>query len=264
MNRILKLFAALMPISLICAQHGTAGNPQMNSAQEIHRQRAVQMNELAGKVHSPDDSRRLVDMIAEMFADELPPAWATRSMRDRVAHAEYESATDPARLVPEQRIVDAWNKYVEEIGAPPETRVNVAEIHNLRDGYYATAQLLWSRGSQNVWTMPNISAVGPDEKVAGGCRAVEALRVVWDLADQFDDLRAARERVQKGVMASDQIKQSWGASASGPMRSEIRVYVRDNPVEVAEIRYIREHGATGFSHAIEGLIYDLFPPQTQV
>jgi hypothetical protein len=48
------------------------------------------------------------------------------------------------------------------------------------------------------------------------------------------------------------------------MRSEIRVYVRDNPVEVAEIRYIREHGATGFSHAIEGLIYDLFPPQTQV
>ena len=108
----------------------------MNSAYEIHRQRAVQMNELAGKVQSPSDSRRLVDMIAEMFADELPPELATRTIRDRVAHAEYESATDPARLVPEQRIVDAWNKYVEEIGAPPETRVNVAEIHNLHDGHY--------------------------------------------------------------------------------------------------------------------------------
>ena len=75
---------------------------------------------------SPVDSRRLVDLIAEMFADELPPAWATGSIRDRVAHSEYESAIDPAGLVPERRIVDAWNKYVEEIGAPQETRVSVA------------------------------------------------------------------------------------------------------------------------------------------
>jgi hypothetical protein len=265
MNRILKFFAALMPISLICVQHGTAGNPQMNSAYEIHRQRAVQMNELAGKIQSPGDSRRLVDMIAEMFADKLPPAWATGRIRDRVAHAEYESATDPARPVPEQRIVDAWNKYVEEIGASQETRVSVAEIHNLRDGYYAMARVLWSRGSQNVWTMPNIYAVGPDEKVADGCRAVEALRVVWDLANIFDNLRGARERVPKGVMVSDQFKQTLEAPASGQMRSEARIYttVLDNPVRVAEMRYIREHGAAGLNHAIEGLIYDLFPPQTQ-
>jgi hypothetical protein len=265
MNRSLKLFAALMPISLLCAQHSTAGNPQMNSAYEIHRQRAVQMNELAGKIQSPGDSRRLVDMIAEMFADELPPAWGTRTIRDRVAHAEYESATDPARLVPEQRIVDAWNKYVEEIGAPQETRVSVAEIHNLRDGHYATARLLWSRGSQTVWTMPNIYAVGPNEKVADGCRAVEALRVVWDLANIFDNLRGARERVPKGVMVSDMVKQQLEAPASGQTRSEARVEAGkvDNPVRVAEMRYIREHGATGLSHAIEGLIYDLFPPQTQ-
>src|SRR5258705_12904964 len=94
MNRLLKLFAALMPISLICALHG---NPQMNSAYEIHRQHAVQINELAGKIQSPGDSRMLVDMIAEMFADELPPALATRSIRDRVAHAEYELAIDPSR-----------------------------------------------------------------------------------------------------------------------------------------------------------------------
>jgi hypothetical protein len=265
MNRILKFFAALMPISLIGAQYGTAGNPQMNSAYEIHRQRAVQMNELAGKVQSPADSRRLVDMIAEMFADKLPPAWATGSIRDRVAHAEYESAIDPTRLVPEQRIVDAWNKYVEEIGASQETRVSVAEIHNLRDGYYAMARVLWSRGSQSVWTMPNMYAVGPDEKVADGCRAVEALRVVWDLANIFDNLRGARDRVPKGVMVSDMVKQQLEAPASGQTRSEARLVAGkvDNPVRIAEMRYIREHGAIGLSHAIEGLIYDLFPPQSQ-
>ncbi len=154
---------------------------------------------------------------------------------------------------------------MEEIGAPQETRVDVAEIHNLRDGYYTMARALWSRGSQNVWTMPNIYAVRPDEKVADGCRAVEALRVIWVLANLFDNLRGARESVKKWVMLSDQFKQSQGASASGPTRSEVRIYVglRDNPVEVAEMRYIREHGATGLSHAIEALIYDLFPPQTQ-
>jgi hypothetical protein len=47
--------------------------------------------------------------------------------------------------------------------------------------------------------MPNIYAVGPDEKVADGCRAVEALRVVWDIANQVENLRSARERVQKGA-----------------------------------------------------------------
>ncbi len=39
-----------------------------------------------------------VDMIAEAFADELPTAWGTQTIRDRVTHVEYESAIDPARL----------------------------------------------------------------------------------------------------------------------------------------------------------------------
>jgi hypothetical protein len=114
--------------------------------------------------------------------------------------------------------------------------------------------------------MPNIYAVGRNEKVADGCRAVETLRVVWDLANIFDNLRGARESVQKGVMLSDQIKHSQEAPASAQTRSEARLEVLkvDNPVRVAEMQYIREHGATGFSHAIEGLIYNLFPPQTQV
>jgi hypothetical protein len=163
------------------------------------------MNDLAGHIRTIDDSRTLVDMIARMFADELPPELATGSIRDRVAHAEYASVTDPARLVPEQRVVDAWNKYVQVIGAPGEALVNVVEIHNLRDGYYATARVLWNRGSQSIWTMPNIYDVGRDGKMADGCRAVEALRVIWDITNQFDNLRGARERVRKGILVSDSL-----------------------------------------------------------
>jgi hypothetical protein len=271
MNRRLILVAASTTlISLSPAQQERAGNPRMstqpsNSAYQVHRQAAIQMNELAGHIRSLDDSRMFVDMIATVFADDLPPEWATRSIRDRVAHAEYESATDPARLVPEQRIVDAWNKYVQEIGAPEEALVNVAEIHNLRDGYYISARLLWRRGSQNIWTMPNIYAVVPNEKVADGCRAVETLRTIWDIANQFENLRCARERVQKGTLVSDWFRQLQETPASGQGQSEVRfqAVMRDNPVEAAEMRYVREHGETGLSHAIEGLIHDLFPPQTE-
>ena len=100
MNRKLILVAAATTlISLSPAQQDRAGNPQMSmqpsiSANEIHRQAAIQMNELAGHIRSLSDSRRFVDMIAKMFADDLAPKWASRSIRDRVAHAEYESATD--------------------------------------------------------------------------------------------------------------------------------------------------------------------------
>ena len=82
--------------------------------------------------------------------------WATNTLRDRLALAEYQSAIDPTKLISEQRIADAWNKYVREIGAPEEALVNIAEIHNLRDAFYVEAQLLWSRGSQSIWTMPDI------------------------------------------------------------------------------------------------------------
>ena len=54
------------------------------------------------------------------------------------------------RLVPEHRIVDVWNQYVREIGAPDEAIVTAAEIHNMRDGSFTGAQLMWARGNQTI------------------------------------------------------------------------------------------------------------------
>jgi len=101
---------------------------------ERHRQAVVQLNELAGRIHSEADALAFVDGIADIFADSLPAAWAGPSIRQRVAHAEYEAISDPLRLIPEQRIADVWNEYVREIGAPEEAVVNAAEIHSMRDG----------------------------------------------------------------------------------------------------------------------------------
>jgi hypothetical protein len=74
------------------------------------------------------------------------------SIRQR-AHAECESVRNPVTLIPEQRIVDVWNQYVKEIGAPDEAIVSVAEIHNMRDGSFTVAQLMWARGNQTFWTI---------------------------------------------------------------------------------------------------------------
>src|SRR6266571_375456 len=114
---------------------------------ERHRQAAIRMNELAAHINSEADARAFVDAVADMFADNLPPAWATRGIRERIAHAEYEAVSNPLRQIPEQRIADVWNKYVREIGASEEALVTAAEIHSMRDATFAMGQVMWSRGT---------------------------------------------------------------------------------------------------------------------
>jgi hypothetical protein len=68
---------------------------------EKHRQEAARINDLAGHLKTESDAEALVDSVAEMFADSLPPAWATQGIRHRLAQAEFEAATDPAKLIPD-------------------------------------------------------------------------------------------------------------------------------------------------------------------
>jgi hypothetical protein len=84
--------------------------------------------------------------------------------------------------------------------------VTVAEIHNIRDAELTITQNLWSRGYQTIWLIPNIYAVGTDGRIAEGCRAIEAIRVIYDLYRFPQNLRSARDRVKKGVLVSEQVK----------------------------------------------------------
>jgi hypothetical protein len=135
------------PLILEAPQQSSSAEPQAAIQQrahdeyEQHKQAAIRINELAGRIRSQADASSFVSAIADLFVKELPPAWATSSIRQRVAHAEYEAVGNPARLIPDQRIVDAWNQYVKEVGAPDDAIVSVAEIHNMRDGSYTVAQL---------------------------------------------------------------------------------------------------------------------------
>jgi hypothetical protein len=237
-----------------------AAQRQASILYERHRQQAIRMNELAAHISSEADARAFVDAVADMFADILPPSWATRGIRERIAHAEYEAVSDPLRQVPEQRIADVWNKYVREIGGSEEAVVTAAEIHSVRDATFAVGQVLWSRTNQTAWTMPNLFAVGADGKVAEGCRAVEALRVIHDLDQLFDNLRSARERLRKGIVASDAIKKSLETTnANQKTTARLRGSVDTNPLRAAEYKYMREHGVDHLIQLVEMLFEELFP-----
>lgn len=231
-----------------------------HDAYERHRRAAIRINDLAAQIHSEADADAVVAEIAELFEKELPPTWATGSIRERVANAEYQSATNAAKLIPEQRIADVWNQYAREIGAPEDTIVSVAEIHNMRDGLLTSARILWSRGHQTIWTMPNVYALGPDGKVAGGCRALDAIRVIHDLDGLFQNLIAARERLRKGLVPSEELKKGTGEPKTPPIAAvQLQAHPQSNPVRFAESRYLQEHGAVAYNLLLLRLFDEMFP-----
>jgi hypothetical protein len=109
--------------------------------------------------------------------------------------------------------------------------------------------------------MPNIYAVGTDGKVADSCRAIEAIRVIYDL-DRFQNLRSARDRVRKGVLVSEQVKSRLASSAPQTMGSVVlAAHADDNPVRPAERRYLQEHGSLAYDQLLKRLFDELFPAE---
>jgi hypothetical protein len=219
---------------------------QAQEAAAKYREQAIGLNELAGQIRTESDARKLVDGVADVLADVLPQPWATKELRARVAHAEFKTAT--GRLMAEERIADLWNQYVREIGAPEETLVTATEIHSLRDLKYASAKMMWSRDwNKSLWTMPDIYALGPDGKVAKGCRALEAVAVFYDLDHRIDSLRVARKYIESGTSASDEIQRAQERKSSidrAELRVETRVVKLDSPVQDAERLFVENQGRT--------------------
>jgi hypothetical protein len=227
---------------------------------ERHKQAAIRINELGQQIHSESDASTFIAEIAAIFAKELPPAWATGGTRQRLARAEYESVRNSANLIPEQRIVDVWNQYVRQIGASNEALVTAAEIHNLRDAEFTAAQYFWARGNQTIWTVPNIYALDADGKVADGCRAVEAVRVIYDLY-RFQNLIGARDRVARGIVASEEVKKHAADSPHPRTVGYLEAHADINPVCPAERRYLQEHGPVEYERLLKSLFEELFPAE---
>jgi hypothetical protein len=236
---------------------------QAREKYEPMRQAAIHLNELAGNIHSEADARAFVDSVAERLTGNQHQSWTTRGIRHRVAHAEYIAVSEPAQLIPEQRIVDIWNQYVRELDAPEATLVTVSELHNMRDAMYTGSRSLWRREgfTQQFWTIPNLYAVDADGKVASGCRAVEALKLFHDMFYFFQNVQRARERVAKGVLVSDLARQreQHGPPTPQVVKSQLSASRDTKPVLAAEIRYVQAHGERDYQRLLERLFAELLP-----
>ena len=214
---------------------------------------AIRMNDLASRIHSEADARELVNAVLEMFSRELPSILTTDAVLERLTRAEYET-TNLLRLIPEQRIAEVWNEYAQQIAAPDEANVRADEIHDLRDAGYASSQISWPE-YQSVWNIPNVYAVSSEGKVANGSRALEALRVIFEIHNLFDNVRLARERLAKGIVLSDQLKLP---KRNGKKLAKVEVRVSTNPIRNAEVLYIREYGSERFNQLLQRLFNRLF------
>jgi len=266
-------FAVSLILISIAAQQDVPQQQQPDPAQqqkiaeareqyEAGRQAAIRVDKLAGNIHSEDDARVFVDAVAQRLTSDQLQMWTTLGIRHRVAHAEFEAVSNPSRLIPEQRIVDLWNQYVRELDAPEETLVTLAEVHNLRDAMSTSNRYIWNKDGfpQSLWTVPSIYALGADGKVANGCRAVEALKIFHDMS-RFQNLQAARERVQKGILASDLMKQRAQDPKPKPqsVQSHLAISKSANPLLTAEYRYVQAHGERDYQRLLERLFAQLFP-----
>jgi hypothetical protein len=254
------LFA--LPQSSDSADSARNMQQRAHEQQERHRRAALRINDLAAQIQNQANASALVVEIVTLFSNELPPVWLASGIDHRIADAEYQSARDPAKRIPEQRIVDVWNQYLREIGAPDEAFVTVAEIHNMRDADRTVAQHLWARGYQTIWIIPNIYAVGTDGRIAEGCRAIEAIRVIYDLYRFPQNLRSARERVKRGVLASEQVQNRITDSAQQQKgRILLAANAEENLVQSAERRYLQEHGSLAYDQLLKQLFDELFPAE---
>ena len=120
---------------------------------------------------------------------------------------------------------------MQEIGAPDEALVNAAEIHNMRDADQGAAEFMWTKGYQSIWTMPNVSAMGTDGKIAGSCpgRLRHSACFTNSIMNSMNAL-GARERVKMGLLASDSFKMLPKPTKSGqPTGGVLQGFLRKNP-----------------------------------
>lgn len=196
-RRHFLFLAPLLPSTLFAPRllraRGRQSPPTHNLVDETN-----QLNRLASNIHTLPDARRFIDAIAELFQDDLPPAWATDSFRSRLAQGEYLTVINPQKRLTEEHLAQTWNAYVTTIHASDESHVSAAEIHILRAKLFATGRAIWNRGYRNFWMLPSIFATQPDGPLAPASRLIESFRMFYDLSRFPENVRGIRENLRAG------------------------------------------------------------------
>jgi hypothetical protein len=270
MKRIVFFAAAIAAIALVFVPRTrSAGQVPDDVLQEAkrkseeYRQQAERIDVLAGAIHSEEDARAFVDEMGKAFAEELPYD-LTAPLRARVAKAEYAAVTDGSKLIPEQRVVEAWNRWVTDINAPAEARMTVAEFHLLRENRRLSSTDTWSHEYRSLWNLSNIYALKPNGRVADSCRPVEALLLLHQIDSMFQNVIYARDFIASGKTIDAVLQKRAEAQKSGARPTARIVFTsfsQQNPVisqlRRAEEDYFEKHGYIGTSDRVLQLVSEI-------
>jgi hypothetical protein len=254
-RRLLLLRSPLIPLGILVSRYLRASGLQSVQPTDYQEQ-AIRLNELAGNIHSVEDARALVDFVVELFQKQLPPAFvSSSSLSDKVARAEFAAVSSPQHLIPESRVAELWNTYVQTIQAPQESQVTVAEIHNLRDALFTGARLSWMQGRRAIWAVPTIYSTQDNGSMASGCRAIECIRIFWDLANIPANLAAARVRISQGVLNSELLGPDHKDSSAATQHSYVvSGTMPRNLIQVATREYVTKNGMRALIKAMHAML----------
>lgn len=237
---------------------------QFRISREPQRKEAVRIDDLAANIHSEADARKLVDAVAEQLTHHKHLFWAADRYRHRVAHAEFLAASGPSELIPQQRIVDVWNEYAREIDAPEEALITLTELQSFRAADLHFSQHNWQLDlTQSIWSAPNIYALDAGGNPADGCRALETLKIIHNMHDQFFRVQLARGQVKREGALPDALKQP--PAEASPVKVGVfkggflRANTTPDPVRAAAYRYQQEHGTRAYDQLVRRLFDELFP-----
>jgi hypothetical protein len=88
------------------------------------------------------------------------------------------------------------------------------------------------------------------------------VRVIHDLDDLFQNLRGARDRLQRGIVPSEEVKKRVeDPNAQRHSTARIEAHVDTNPIRPAERRYVQEHGSQAYDQLLARLFDELFPAE---
>jgi hypothetical protein len=233
---------------------------------EEHQKAAIRIDDLAASIHSEEDARAFIDAIGKAFEDEIPYGLTT-PVRTRLAHAEYASVSDPSKLIPEQRVVDAWNHWIADINGPAQARLTVAELHLLRETFHLNATSPRPGTSRTLWNLRNTYALKPNGRVADGCRPVEAFLLLHHINTLFQNVMFAREFIAQGKSIDEEIRKREELEKK-PVRYVAYLSVgtaRDNTVQTqlrdAEENYFEKHGPNVTTARVLQLVSEVLADQ---
>lgn len=239
-------------------------NAKAEAEQKREAKAAIQINALIPHIHTQKDSQRVVNLVVKGLGSQLPQEFASQKMETLVAEAEYRSVSEPNGLIPDRRIADAWNAYLDKIAAPKDQQASAALIYNLLDADYTTALQIWNVPfGKGLQTMPAIYAVAPNGKLRHGATALEAARVIDDLATMPWRVQAARNRLRKGILLSDWLAQRR-QHPPPPQNVHGGVFTFASapyPVTVAAHKYVTVHGEAAYAEVVMNLMNQIFAAQ---